>query len=331
MRALVLLALAACGDNGTAGPVCDGSGSDLPSDVFCTGLYVDQDPTSYSPDVLPYTPGVVLWSDGAEKHRYLFLPPSTTIDTSDQDSWKFPVGTKVWKEFVVGGTRVETRLLEKAADDNWLVGTYIWDQAGSAATLNTDPHGIVLPSGYEIPTKKDCDKCHHGGSDKVLGVEAVALSLPTAQGETLARLAADGLLSDPPAVTTATLPEDATGKAGAALGYLHANCGMPCHSTRGIGDETMLIMRLRADEVLTATPADASATDTFKATVGQMPTTASVAHEFPGALRVTPGDHSQSLVWILSHRRDVYQMPPLITHAVDDVGTQTLADWIDAL
>src|SRR2546423_1675242 len=85
----------------------------LPDDVFCTGLYANRDSTQIAPGVMPYTPGVLLWSDGAEKQRYLSLPPSTQIDTSDLDAWKFPVGTKAWKEFRLDGALVETRIFWK--------------------------------------------------------------------------------------------------------------------------------------------------------------------------------------------------------------------------
>lgn len=309
---------------------CDEPDAGLPDDVFCTGLYLHRDPTRYQASAAPYTPGVTLWSDGADKHRYLYLPPGSQIDTSNMDAWHFPVGTKVWKEFRVDGALIETRLLWKRADAHWDSGTYVWDKAGSNATLNTKSKGTVLDSGYEIPAPRDCDKCHHGGSDKLLGVEALALALPSAQGMTLAKLAAAGFLSDPPAPLTVELPEDATGKASAALGYVHANCGMPCHSTRGLGDETQLVLRLRADEFWPARVA-VEQTDIYKATVGQRPTTASVAQAFPDAQRVTKGAHEQSLIWLLSHVRGKYQMPPLVSHRVDDVGTERLADWIDAL
>jgi hypothetical protein len=322
-----------------AAPACEIPEQGLPSNVFCTGLYLDRDPKHYAPEVRPYTPGVTLWSDGAEKRRYLYLPPGTTIDTTDMDVWKFPVGTKAWKEFIVDGVRVETRLFWKRGAHDWASGTYVWDDSGESATLDTSTKPIILPSGYEIPTAKDCGKCHHGGADKLLGVEAVALGLPTAEGMTLDVLAREGLLSHPPASTLVELPEDATGKAAAALGYLHANCGMPCHSTRGLGDETQLVLRIRADEIwpLPAldggpdAPADVANTDTYLATVNQLPTTASVAQKFPGQLRIKPGSHDQSLVWQLAHRRGDYQMPPLVSHKLDEVGTKALADWIDAL
>jgi len=315
---------------------CEVPEQGLPDDVFCTGLYVAHDVTRYADDVMPYTPGVTLWSDGAEKQRFLYLPPGTAIDTGNMDVWKFPVGTKSWKEFRVDGVLVETRLFWKRGATNWVSGTYIWDEAGEAR-LNASKQPVLLANGYEIPTAKDCGKCHHGGADKLLGVEAVALGLPNAQGATLTRLAADGLLTAPPARTTIALPEDATGKAGPALGYLHANCGMPCHSTRGLGDETELVLRLRADEFWPTDagsdppPVDATLTDTYIATVNQPSTTASVTQRFPDALRITPGAHEQSLVWLMSHRRDDYQMPPLVSHKVDEPGTQALGEWIDAL
>jgi len=65
--------------------------------------------------------------------------------------------------------------------------------------------------------------------------------------------------------------------------------------------------------------------------VNVTPTTASVAQAFPGARRITPGSHAESLLWLLASRRGNYQMPPLVSHRVDEVGTMLLADWIDSL
>jgi hypothetical protein len=316
--------------------LCEQPADGLPTDVFCTGLYAERQSTRLASDAHPYTPGVTLWSDGAEKQRYLYLPKGTQVDTTDMDSWKFPVGTKAWKEFRFGGKLVETRLFWKRSDSNWASGTYVWDDANTSASLDTSTPARLLPSGYEIPTAKDCGKCHHGGADKLLGVEAVALGLPTAVGFTLDSLVKAGALSNPPTEMDIALPEDTTGKAGSALGYLHANCGMPCHSTRGLGEETKLVLRIRAGELFTtaagaATGRDAKMTDTYQATVGKTPTTASVVQQFPNAERITPGQHDQSLVWLLSHRRGTYQMPPLVSHVIDERGTQALGDWIDAL
>src|SRR5207248_1733049 len=130
------------------------------------------------------------------------------------------------------GKLIETRLIWKQAEGNWQFATYIWDATETNAPLNQSKTPTVLPMdhaiasarGYEIPTARDCGKCHHGGSDKLLGIEAIALALPTADGITLASLVAANLLSAPPDHTSVSLPEDSSGKAGAAIGYLHANC-----------------------------------------------------------------------------------------------------------
>jgi hypothetical protein len=317
-----------------AGPTCVDPADGPPTDIFCTGLYENRDPAQYAKTAVPYTPGVTFWSDGAEKHRYLYLPPSTKIDTSNMDAWKFPVGTKVWKEFKVNGALVETRLLWKRPDATWVHGTYIWDAAAKNATLNTATVPILLNGGYEIPASRTCQKCHGGASDVLLGIEAVALALPTAQGVTLTSLAAAGSLSAAPAKTAITLPEDETGKAAAALGYLHANCGMACHSTRGISGFTQLHTRLRADEFWPDADAGlgtVTTTDAYVTGLNKDVILATFTQAFPGAKVITPGSHDSSLTWILAHLRGEHQMPPLVSHQIDEVGTQELADWIDAL
>ena len=53
-------------------------------------------------------PTEALWSDGAVKRRFIYLPPGTTIDTTNMDEWVFPVGTKFWKEFSVDGRKLRT-------------------------------------------------------------------------------------------------------------------------------------------------------------------------------------------------------------------------------
>ncbi len=335
----LLFALAGCSSS-SATPSkpypCPEPTNTAPDDVFCIGLYANGAATRYEPTAIPYTPGTTFWSDGAEKQRYLALPDATTIDTTDMDAWKFPVGTKAFKEFRFDNKLVETRMLWKQAATNWVTATYIWDDTQSSATLNTSTQAVLLASGYEIPTAKNCGKCHHGGSDKLLGVEAVALALPSAKGQTLERLVAKGLLSNPPSQTSISLPEDDSGVAAAALSFVHSNCGMACHSTRGLGEETQLVLRLRADEFWSADGSAAPAevvtnTDPYKAAVNVDPTTASVVQAFPGAKRITPGQHDQSLLWLLSHRRDQYQMPPLVSHVIDEADSLALANWIDSL
>src|SRR6476661_6140131 len=83
---------------------------------------------------------------------------------------------------------------------------------------------------YHIPTGDECEKCHRGRSEHILGFEQVELGLPGASGITLADLVSQGRLSVPPATTALAIGDDGTGAAAPALGWLHANCGITCHN-----------------------------------------------------------------------------------------------------
>ncbi len=100
------------GEAGEAGlllpALCDADTQVPPAHLVCTGLYADLKNKLIAPGIEGYAPAVSLWSDGAEKQRWISLPPGELIDNSDPNEWSFPVGTKVWKEFSKAGQRVET-------------------------------------------------------------------------------------------------------------------------------------------------------------------------------------------------------------------------------
>jgi hypothetical protein len=307
------------------------------TDLRCTGLYSDWTDKTVSSDVVEYDPGLHLWSDGAVKTRWIYLPPDGTIDggrmpidTSNMDEWMFPVGTKFWKEFVLGGKRIETRLLWKIGDGNWYRTTYAWSADETTATeliagmLNADGNG------YEIPTQTECNTCHDGRIDGVLGFEAVSLASANATPLTVAGLASLGWITDAPDASLA-IP----GNAGdiAALGYLHSNCGIACHN-RDLGEAkgTGFFMRLDV-----ATLASVQSTDTFTTGVNRPTGT----FEIPGntnTYRLAPGDAGASCVFYrMSHRDGIpgpegaeagTQMPPIDTHKVDDAGVGIITQWI---
>ncbi len=110
-----------------------------PTDLRCTGLYTDVATKTVSPQARTFTPAVELWSDGAEKQRWVVLPDGTQIDTTSMDDWTYPVGTKAWKEFRAFGKRIETRFLQKVRADRWLSGVYVWSADETTATLAGPP------------------------------------------------------------------------------------------------------------------------------------------------------------------------------------------------
>ena len=188
---------------------------------------------------LSFSPQYPLWSDGAHKRRWIYLPPGTAIDASRPDAWEFPAGTRLWKEFALSGP-VETRFIERLPDGTWRYATYIWNEEGTDATLAPAEGVAALPNrgGYSIPSESDCRACHESAAVPVLGFSALQLSsdrdplAPHADARSeidLDGLLARGLIRNLPPGATRPRIEGSSTVERAALGYLHGNCGH-CHN-----------------------------------------------------------------------------------------------------
>lgn len=310
---------------GAAGHAGDGAEPEL---LSTTGLYVAIDPGGelmLGSGVMPYEPKYKLWSDAAEKSRWVYLPEGSTIDTSDPDHWRFPIGTKFWKEFSIAGQRIETRLIERVdAPEEFSYRTYWW-KTQEDAELVPEQDSIRGANGtnHDIPFGQNCHRCHDSLEERVLGFGALQLShdLP---GVTLATLTDAGRLSDPLPANIG-FPGDMVAQN--ALGYLHANCGN-CHND----DPGIPLDALPAPQMyLRVKVSDASVEDT-----GAYRTALNVPVSRPQELgvprRITGGDSTQSAIWYrMSLRFTEAQMPPLATDETDPLGMGWVAEWIAAL
>jgi mono/diheme cytochrome c family protein len=310
----------------------------------CAILYTDIAQKAVSPRAMPYVPGLPFWSDGAEKQRWLVMPDNTQIDTTDIDAWIWPVGTSAWKEFKLDGKRIETRVYQKRTND-WTFATYRWLPDESDALKMTGGAQLSRGAGnqpYVIPSINDCAMCHDGQKDKLLGLEAVNLATPGAQGLTLANLVAMGKLTKVPPQTTVAFPEDATGKAAEALGWLHVNCGV-CHNPHAAaGGQSHLYLLTQPSLLFVGdggTLPPVTSLPAWTTTVNQLSDIALPAVGTGNYVFIKPGSPTLSLVSVDSGRRvppdqtpsDRSQMPPLVSRLVDTVGHQKLDDWISAL
>jgi hypothetical protein len=263
------------------------------------------------------------------------LPAGQKIDTSNMDEWTFPVGTKIFKEFrlTLGDasteTRIETRMLWKQSAGNWYRTTYLWTPDGvTDATELTDGELDAGGTGYEVPSQDECNQCHNGRIDGVLGFEAVALSSPGASGLTIEELTAQGLITVPPDAGLA-IPGDPVESA--ALGYLHMNCGTSCHNRgNGQAEPTSFFMRLDV-----ATLATVQTTDTYTTGWG-VPTQNFTIPDASVTDRLLACNTGESCVYYrASHRAGLngtsfgVQMPPIDTHKLDDAGLGSIAAWIN--
>ena len=295
---------------------------ELPRALADPGLCADASCAALSVGVAEFEPRWPLWSDGATKRRWIWLPPGTQIDNRDADYWQFPVGTKLWKEFTRDGVRVETRYMARwgTADDAWIFGAYEWDLAAKRAVLMKDGDTNVNGTAHDIPAAKACTGCHANVKSRVLGFGAFQLDYDAPEGHIdLADLAATDRLSAPPSsFPMLPLPGDATEQA--ALGYFHANCGH-CHNSR-----SPLINRpsLRLESAHIATLA---ATKAYKTTVNVQGAT------FGGATVIAkPGDPDHSIIVTRMTAPDLKKrMPALGVEVVDPDGLALIRRWIKEL
>ena len=344
----ILVACGACGDN-HAGPdaAADVAGDvigvvDAPIDgnplmpetLDGTGLCTNAACTTYAADVHSYVPQYALWADTATKQRWIYLPPGTQIDTTDMNFWKFPVGTKFWKEFTRDGVRVETRYITKLlADDTtpgaWFFVSYAWNATQDATTAVTQ--GMMNANGtdHDIPSRANCRRCHENTPSRVLGFQAMALDYAAPTGELdLDHAIAANMLTTPPAGAASPhfpFPAAATAVDIAAFGYLHANCG-GCHNPRSmIHDVTPMELRLDVDKLGTIAeiPAHATTVDVN----GTVESGGGV--ELLGKI-VAPSDPANSVIIIRTNATtSPPKMPELGTEIVDPAGQAALTAWIN--
>jgi hypothetical protein len=311
-------------------PASCASDTDVPpKSLVCTGLYADILGKVVAPGVVSYAPAIPLWSDGAQKQRWIGLPPGGIIDNTNPNEWVFPVGTKVWKEFSRGGQRVETRIWQKVRTGYWVDATYTWNADESAGTVSGGGD-IVLNDGsaYHVPTQDECEKCHRGRNEHILGFEQVLLGLPGATGLTLEALVEQGKLTVPPASTSLTLGDDGTGAAAPALGWLHVNCGTTCHNDNSNSTAYAAGMLMRLDPALLDGRAVDSTFDPVRTTIGVIVGTPN----WSGQIRIVPGSTDRSLIYqLISHRGMGVQMPPIATNVVDEVDDALVATWISRM
>jgi uncharacterized repeat protein (TIGR03806 family) len=298
--------------------------SSFPTRLSETGCVDPDDPREPAEGVFPFEPISPLWSDGAEKARFVWIPARRRIEVADDGDFELPVGSVLIKHFGYEGRLHETRLLIRH-ESGWQGYSYEWNDEQTDATLLDVGRAVTLESGvrWDYPSRSQCNACHTAAARTVLGLELRQLA-----PDTLESLFAVDLF--PPEYAR---PEDLPGHAAAAplvdpLGeegdaeerarsYLHANCA-GCHRPGGAGRGSF---DLRSDVPFAET-----------GLCDALPEEGTLYLPNGDELRlVVPGEPDLSILYLRPATLRQFRMPPLGTGIVDDEGLDVLREWIEGI
>ena len=307
--------------------LADAGTNTFPDRLSKTGCVDPADPKKPAAGLIPYGVNAPLWSDGAQKDRWVALPDGKTITVSDVDGdFDFPIGTVLMKTFTVAGKRIETRLFMRHDDGGWNGYTFEW--------LDDQTDAVLLPAGkkkdlgtqsWTFPSRSECVNCHSEAAGHTLGPEIGQLNgdyVYTATNRISNQLQTFdhiGLFDKPLGKPVEQLvaypdPYGTTALEQRARAYLHANCSN-CHRPKGPGLGTMDLRFATAftdTKTCNATPAGGD--------IG-----------VPGAKLLTPGMPETSILSLRPHSAAANRMPPLASSRVDEPGVKVLDDWIRSI
>ncbi len=293
-------------------------GKGMPAKLSEYGFFKDDARQVPATGVTPYAVTTPLWSDGAEKLRFVYVPPGLKARAQGEGLLAFPVGSALIKTFKLEGKLIETRVLLRRAE-GWVALPYQWNAEQTEAKLVLGGARLAArtPAGqaisYAIPNKNQCKECH-ALNNELMPIGPKARNLSAAW---LKRFKQTGHLDAVPKVSH-RVPEWSQRAqapiADAARGWLDANCAH-CHNPAGLASNSGLYLGWEER-------------DPARFGVMKRPVAAgrgSGGHEFD----IVPGAPDQSiLVYRLESLEGGIAMPELGRSSRDAEGEAAVRAWI---
>lgn len=287
-------------------------------------------PDKPSAKLIPYSLKTPLFSDYAEKQRFIYLPQGGEVGVDREGHVSFPVGAALVKSFgyhdAAGKLNIiETRLLLHRAN-GWVALPYVWRADKSDADLRVGgtrvpvsfatPRGQVMSISYAVPNKNQCKQCHNT-ADQIQPLGPVLQNMEFASPADRKRLLKNAMLP-----ASAPLPGVAWDDPKARLddraeAYLRVNCAH-CHSPKGSASNSGLFF-------------DKPMGDPVHYGLGKRPVAAgrgSGENEFI----VDPGHPEKSiLIYRMKSTDPGIAMPELGRATAHDEGVELLSQWIASM
>lgn len=297
------------------------------------------------PGVVPYSLNTPLYSDYAEKSRYVWLPKGKAVNYKAQGVLDFPVGTILIKNFYYSADFrkpglnkkiIETRLLVHEANE-WKAMTYVWNDEQTEAFLEIagddkqvrfiDKDGVAQEVRYVIPNQNQCKGCHNSNDVLEPIGPTVAqlngkLNYATGTANQLDYWKSHRILLNLPAKTMIPkMPvwnDPASGSLNArARAYLAVNCAH-CHRREGPAQTSGLFLN-EDEKDMTAIGINKAPVAAGKGSGGRM-------------VDILPGDAEASILWYRMHTQAPGErMPELGRNLVHQEGLALVKDWINAM
>jgi parallel beta-helix repeat protein len=285
-----------------------------------------------------------LFTDYAQKYRFVFVPNGAKAAYRATEVFDFPVGTIIAKTFTIQADLripesdqdiIETRLLIRRRD-GWIALPYIWNGDKSDAVLTRtggtqpiswiDMDGLPRSTDYVIPNTNNCANCH--GEETLIPIGPTARSLnkdyayDSGTTNQLDHWSAINILSGAPADKSSIPSIPLWGDTSASLndrarGYLDVNCAH-CHSPGGSGDTSGLFLNYFLP---------------FGPTVGKCKPPVAAGGGSGGLdYDIVPGSSAESImVFRMNSNELAVRMPEIGRSIIHPEGVGLIADWIDAM
>ncbi len=295
--------------------------------------------------VIPYDLNSALFSDYADKYRFIKLPPATHATYSREDVFEFPVGTVIAKTFAFphdardpsrGRRLIETRILKRETE-GWVGLPYIWNKEQTEAMLDVagdtsdvswiHTDGRTRTDNYIIPNANQCKGCHKAGETmRPIGPKARNLNrdfvYQAGTENQLTHWARRGALVGAPepaaAPRLAAWDDSKSGTLDArARAWLEINCAH-CHSPEGPARNSGLD--------LLASQQNSTAYGINKAPVAAGIGSGGLAFD------IVPGQPDKSiLAFRIASTHPGIMMPELGKRLVHEEGVALIREWIAAM